>query len=172
MEHAVAEHYQGMPQLDLAFWPNLIFWLIVTMVVLYYVLSKIALPRIANVIADRHEAIANDLEAAADLKQKAEEAEAAYNRALADARADAQGIAAETRASIQKELDAALAKADAEIAARAAESEKRITEIKVSATASVQTVATDTAAELVKALMPGAADAKAVQAAIGNLLKG
>jgi len=88
------EHYEGMPQLDLAFWPNLIFWLVVTMVVLYFLLARIALPRIAGIMRDRHQTVANDLEAAAELKRKAEEAEAAYDKALAEARSEAQKIAA------------------------------------------------------------------------------
>jgi len=79
----VNEYYQGMPQLDPAFMPNLIFWLVVTMVVLYVILDRVAIPRIGGTIEDRHEVISNDLEAAADLNRKAEEAEATYHKALA-----------------------------------------------------------------------------------------
>ena len=43
----------GMPQLDFATFPNQIFWLIVTLVVIYFVLSRIALPRIGAVLAGR-----------------------------------------------------------------------------------------------------------------------
>ncbi len=166
------EYYEGMPQLDPAFMPNLIFWLVVTMVVLYFLLSKIALPRIASIVVDRHEAISNDLEAAADLKKKAEEAEAAYNKALADARAQAQKIAAEAKAEIQAQLADATAKADAEIAAKAAESEARITEIRDSAVKSVEEVAADAAAGIVDALLPGTSDDAAVKAAVATAMKG
>ena len=87
-------------------------------------LSRIALPRIGAVLADRKGTITNDLAAAEELKQKAVEAEKAYNEALATARAEAAKIVAAAKAEIQKDLDAATAKADAEIAAKAAESEK------------------------------------------------
>jgi hypothetical protein len=59
------------------------------------------LPRIASVLAERQGTLTNDLAAAEDLKRQAVEAEEAYNKALADARAESQRIAEETRAEIQ-----------------------------------------------------------------------
>ncbi len=161
----------GMPQLDFATFPNQIFWLLVTLVVIYWVLSRIALPRIGAVLADRQGTIAGDLTAAEDYKLKAKSAEAAYEKALADARAQAQKIVAEARAEIQKDLDAATAHADAEIAARASESEARIGAIRAGALEAVEAVAKDAAAEIVAAL-GGKADAAAVSAAVGARLKG
>ncbi|WP_417248436.1 F0F1 ATP synthase subunit B' [Celeribacter sp.] len=161
----------GMPQLDFSTFPNQIFWLLVTLVVIYFVLSKIALPRISSVLAERSGTILNDIAAAEELKLKAKDAEAAYNQALAEARAEAQKIAQETRDAIQADLDAATAKADAEIAAKAAESEKAIAEIRDDAVDAVKVVAKDTAKELVAAL--GAkADAKSITAAVNARLKG
>jgi F-type H+-transporting ATPase subunit b len=161
----------GMPQLDFSTWPNQIFWLLVTLVVIYFVLSRIALPRIGAVLADRKSTITNDLAAADELKQKAVEAEKAYNDALAAARTEAAKIVAAAKAEIQKDLDAATALADAEIAAKAAESEKTIAEIRDGAASAVAEVARDTAAELVAAL-GGQADAKTVTAAVTARLKG
>ena len=161
----------GMPQLDFSTWPNQIFWLLVTLVAIYLLLSRIALPRIGAVLADRKGAITNDLAAAEELKQKALKAEKAYNEALAQARTDAAKIVAEARAGIQKDLDAALAKADAQIAAKSAESEGRIAEIREGALAAVTEVAKDTAREIVTAL-GGKADARSVAAAVTARLKG
>jgi F-type H+-transporting ATPase subunit b len=169
--HGEAEAAVGMPQLDFSTWPNQIFWLLVTLVVIYFVLSKIALPRIGAVLADRKSTITNDLAAAEELKQKAVAAEKAYNDALANARTEAAKIVAQAKAEIQKDLDAATAKADAEIAAKAAESEKSIAEIRDGAAAAVSEVAKDVAAELVAAL-GGAADAATVTAAVSARLKG
>ena len=99
----------GMPQLCGEWIPNQVFWLLVTLVVMYFVLSKIALPRIAAVLADRKSTITNDLAAAEELKQKAVAAEKAYNDALANARTEAAKIVAQAKAEIQKDLDAATA---------------------------------------------------------------
>jgi F-type H+-transporting ATPase subunit b len=162
----------GMPQLDPEIFPNLIFWLVVALLALYFILSRVALPRIGTVMAERNDAIANDIEEAALLKRRAEEAEAAYNAALAQARDEAHRIAAEAKSQVDKELAGLLAKADAEIAVKTRESEGRIAEIRDSAARSVEEVARDTAAALVNALLPGAADQPALDAAVANRLKG
>lgn len=160
----------GLPQLDFSTWGHQIFWLVVALVVLYFLMSRVALPRIASVIEDRADAIADDLDSAEDFKRKAEAAEDAYNEALAKARVEAQRIAAEARAEVQKELDVALAKADAEIAAQASESEARIAEIRENAKVSIEEVANDTAGALIAAILPDAGDAKAVKAAVKSQL--
>jgi len=161
----------GMPQLDFSTWPNQIFWLLVTLAAIYLLLTRIALPRIGAVLADRKGAITNDLAVAEELTKKAAKAEKAYNEALAQARVDAGKIVAEARAAIQKDLDTALAKADAQIAAKSAESALRIDEIRDGALAAVTEVAKDTAKEIVVAL-GGKADARSVTAAVYALLKG
>ena len=161
----------GMPQLDFSTFGNQIFWLLVTLVVIYFILSRIALPRIGAVLADRQGTITNDIAAAEELKAKAVEAEAAYNKALADARVEANRIIAETKAEIQADLDKAIAKADAGIAAKAAEGEKAIAAIRASAMESVTAVAKDTAKEIVAA-MGGKADARTVTAAVTARMKG
>jgi len=161
----------GMPQLCVDWMPNQIFWLVVTLAVIYLVLSRIALPRIGGVLAERKGTITNDLTAAEELKAKAVDAEKAYQDALVRARAEAAKIVAEAKLEIQKDLDAATARADAEIAAKAAESEKRIGEIRAGAVEAVTEVAKDTAKELVAAL-GGKADARSVTAAVTARLKG
>ena len=166
-----AEASAGMPQLDFSTFPNQIFWLIVTLVVIYLVLSRIALPRIGAVLAERSGTITNDIAAAEELKQKAVEAEAAYEQALADARAQAGAIITEAKADIQAELDVELKKADKKIAAKSAESEAAIAEIRDGAVKSVTQVAKDTAKELVAAF-GGKADAKTITAAVAARLKG
>lgn len=170
-DHAVVEHAQGMPQLDFSTFGNQIFWLIVTLAVIYFVLAKIALPRIAAVLAERQGTITSDIAAAEELKQKAQEAEDAYNKALADARIEAGKIVTAAKAEIQAELDVAAAKADAEISAKAAESEAAIAEIRASAVESVKAVAKDTTKEILGAL-GSKADAKTVTAAVAARMKG
>ncbi|MBT0781605.1 F0F1 ATP synthase subunit B' [Paracoccus sp. pheM1] len=172
--HGAAGHAAsapGMPQLDFTTFGNQIFWLLVILAVIYWVLSRIALPRIGGVISDRQGAITGDLMAAEEFKQKAKEAEAAYDKALADARAEAGKIVAANKAEIQKELDAAIAHADAEIAARAAESEKRIGEIRASAIEDARNVAREVTAALVENF-GGKVDQGLVDAAVDQRLKG
>lgn len=169
--HGEVETATGLPQLDVTTFANQIFWLIITLLVLYWVVAKIALPRIGAVLSDRQGAMTGDLMAAEEFKLKAKEAEAAYDKALADARSEAGKIVAANRAEIQKELDAAIAHADAEIAARTAESEKRIREIRDSADTNAREVARDVTAELVRSF-GGTVDQAAVDQAVDSRMKG
>lgn len=168
-----AQGSTGMPQLDPTSVPNQIFWLVLTLVAIYFILSRVALPRIASVLAERQGTLTNDLAAAEDLKRQAGEAEEAYNKALADARAEAQKIADETRAGIQADLNDAIARADAEIAAKSAESEARIAEIRAGAEQSIEQVARDVAGDVVTAVAPGqSVDADVLAAEIAERMKG
>ena len=157
----------GMPQLDFTTFPSQIFWLIIALTVLFYVLSRKALPQIAGAIEERQDAIEDDLDRAAEFKRRAHQAEAAYEAALAAARAEVARITAEAKAAVQAEVDEVVAKAEAEIAARATESERRINAVRAEAAASVESVARETAAALVGALAPGVTPADdAVAAAV------
>ena len=161
----------GMPQLDFSTFSNQIFWLVVSLVVIYFILSRIALPRIGEALADRAGTISNDLAEAEELKQRALEAEKAYEKALADARAEAQSINVAMRAEIQAQLDVELAKADAQISARTAEAAVALAKIRSTAMVSVKDVAKATAKEIV-AVMGGKADAKTVTSAVNLWMKG
>ena len=169
-EHTTTEA-AGMPQLDPSSYGNQIFWLLVTLGVIYWTLSRIALPRVAAILANREGAVTGDLNAAEDFRQKARDAEAAYDRALAEARAEAQKIVAANRAEIQAELDAAVAEADKRISARAAESEARISEIRASAQDDARQVARDVTAELLASFGASAKPAE-IDAAVDDRLKG
>ena len=162
---------EGMPQLDVTTFPNQIFWVIVTLIVIYFILTRFAIPRIGAILAERQGAITNDIAAAEELKLRAREAEQAYETALAEARAEANRIVEKTRAEIQGDLDAELARADEQIAAKTAESEAAIAEIRAGAMDSVREVATDTAQAVVAALGV-TADEAAVARAVDARVKG
>ena len=161
----------GMPQLDFSSFGNQIFWLVVTLVVIYVILTRVALPRIADVLAERRESISNDIAAAEDLKLKAVAAEETYDKALADARAEAGNIVEGAKAEMKAELATAISKADAEIAEKIVEGEKIIQESRSNALESVEEVAKSTATAIIEAL-GGKDDSKFVDKAVSSELKG
>ncbi|MDA9943421.1 F0F1 ATP synthase subunit B', partial [Paracoccaceae bacterium] len=59
----------GLPQLDFSTFGNQIFWLLVTLIAIYLILSKLALPRIAAVLAERQGTISHDVAMAEELKE-------------------------------------------------------------------------------------------------------
>jgi len=173
-EHAVdiAEHGGGMPQLDFETWASQIFWAAIALFLLYQILAKKIMPRIAGALEDRHNAIADDLDAASTLKVKAEDAQKTYQQALSDAKARANEIADKTRADIQVQIDAANARAEADIAARASEGEERIGAIRAEAGRNAKQIAEETAMAIVEKLAPGSADRGTIAAAVERALAG
>lgn len=148
-----------MPQLDPLDWAPQLIWLALTFGVLYLLMVWVALPRIGNVIDKRAAHIKDDLEAADKLRRETEDAIAAYEQALAEAKQKAHGIVEEGRAKLKAETDAERAKLEKKLAARSAEAEARIDEAKASAMKDVNAVATDVAADIVRQLT-GTAPAK------------
>ncbi|MEL7027744.1 MAG: F0F1 ATP synthase subunit B', partial [Pseudomonadota bacterium] len=108
--HGAAEGI--FPPFDPTYFSSQLFWLTITFVALYFVLSRVALPRIATVIEERRDKIAEDLDHAAELKLESENAVASYEKALADAKAKAVAIAAETREGLDSEISEMQAEVD------------------------------------------------------------
>src|ERR1700675_4126567 len=97
---AHTEHPAGhgaFPPFQSEHFPSQLMWLAVSFVLLYVLMSKVALPRIGAIFAERSRRIGDDLKAAERLKEQSDAAHAAYEKALADARSRAQAIAPETR---------------------------------------------------------------------------
>lgn len=161
-----------MPQLDVNTWPPQLFWLAVTFLVLYFIISKIVIPRTGGVIEGRKNQIDSDLASAQRFKADTDKAVAEYEKALADARGKAHAIAKDTRDKLSAEVEKERSKLDGELAAKIAQAEKTIQATRTKALASVTELATDIAAEIVGRLTGTKASdadaAKAVAKAQGN----
>ncbi len=170
MADAAGEAAKGgsLPQMDVSTFPSQIFWLAVTFGALYIVMSRMVLPRLGAAIEERHDRIADDLDRAAESKRMAEEAEAAYNRALADARAKSQAIAAETRDEVNAEIASLQKSAEQSLSVRTAEAESRIAAMKGAAAAKVREAAADTTRAIVETLIQETPAEAAVEAAIAK----
>ena len=99
------EGSSGMPQLKIEDFAPQIVWLIITFATFYIILSKLALPRIGNVIEERHNRITTDLDKAEEYKAMTEHAIAGYEQALAEARAKAHGIGQDTRDATNADVE-------------------------------------------------------------------
>ena len=148
-----------MPQLNPLDWAPQLIWLLLTFGILYLLMVFVALPRIGAVIDKRAAHIASDLASADKLRRETEEAIAAYEQALAEAKQKAHAIIDEGRAKLKKETAAERAKLEKELAARSAEAEARIEKAKASAMKEVSAVAVDVASDIVRNLI-GTAPAK------------
>jgi F-type H+-transporting ATPase subunit b len=161
-----------MPQLDPAtpFAPQLI-WLLITFLVMFILMWKVALPRIGQVLEARQEKISHDLDRAAKLREEAEEALKAYEAALAEARTSAQSEIAETNAKLQKQAEEREAEVAAKIAKQLEEGESRIAAARDSAMKSVRDVAVDVARSATERLVGSAPDDEALGKAVDATLQ-
>lgn len=167
-----AEHEGGMPQLNFDDYAPQLVWLALTFAALYLLLSRIALPRVAGAIEGRRNRVAHDLDEAARLKREADEALAAYEQALAEARGQAHIIAAEMRERVNAEMAAQRAALDERLEREMAEAEARIRATRDAAMGNVRQIAVETAEALVAKLLgqPVTRDAaaRAVDAELGT----
>ena len=69
------------PPFDVSTFPAQLFWLVITFGTLYFVMSRIALPRVAKILDTRRLRIGNDLDVAAAARLAAQEG---HDTALAD----------------------------------------------------------------------------------------
>lgn len=156
----------GLPQLDAHTYPTQIFWLVVTFVILYAIMSKVALPRIAEVLEERQERIADDIETAERLRSEAAAVQAEYEKALADARGRAQDLFRETTDALAKEQAEAEAETAKKLARKTKTAETRIDKQRTEALESLRTVASETAAAATAKLIGVQPSAEAVDRAV------
>jgi F-type H+-transporting ATPase subunit b len=145
-------------------------WLAITFGALFWIMSRIALPRIAEILEVRRGRIAADLAEAQRLKDESDAAVAAYEKALSEARGRAQGIAGETRDAVARETDANRKALEAELAQKLAAAETQIASTKTAALGNVRGIATDAAHAIVERLTGIAPAAADVERAVDSAL--
>lgn len=142
----------AFPPFDPAYFATQIFWLLLSFALLYFLLSRIFLPRIGETIEERSSRIADDLDTASRMQAEAEQAEKNYEKALSDARAKAHNVAEATRQSVETEIQAELDAADKEAEKQADAAEDRIRAVRSKAMANIESVAAEAAQATVEAL--------------------
>ncbi|MDX2157389.1 MAG: F0F1 ATP synthase subunit B [Hyphomicrobiaceae bacterium] len=151
---APADHgHGGFPPFDPSTFAPQLVWLAISFAALYFVMSRMALPRIASVLAERRERIQRDLAEAERLKSETDSALAAYEKSLADARGKAQGLAKDMRDRVATSMDAERRRVDDANTAKLAATEKQIADTKARALANVDQLAAETASAIVERLI-------------------
>jgi F-type H+-transporting ATPase subunit b len=162
----------GMPQLDYHdFAPQLV-WLAIAFVALYFVMSRLAVPRIADTLAKRQAKIQGDLDAAEKANEETRALVAAYEKRLADAREDARRVTRE-----RGETDSAAAAAHFNelhdrLAKQIDEAEKRIAAQRDDVMAGLEHMARDIGQEVYAKLAGQPADSGALAGKITAAIKG
>jgi F-type H+-transporting ATPase subunit b len=161
-----AEHEGGFPPFKTETYGGQLLWLLITFAALYILLSRVVLPRLSGIIENRRQIIARDLDDAAAMKTRAEEAGIAYEKALSEAKARAHALAQETRAKLSAESEAKRKALEADLGKRLAEAEASIAATKAQAMTNVRAIAAETASAIVERLTGKTPAPQAIEAAL------
>jgi len=160
-------HAKGpFPPFDPATFAPQLIWLTLVFGFLYILMSRVALPRIENILETRRARIAGDLDDASDMQQKARDAGFAYEKTLADAKANAQTLAQQMRDKLAADASVKRKTIEDELNAKLAEAERAIATTKTQAMSHVSEIATSAAADIVAQLTGKPADAQQIARAI------
>lgn len=160
-----------MPQLDLSTFPSQVFWLFVTFAVLYALMAMLITPRIERIVTARQSRVDGDLARAGRLQAEAEATMAAYEKAIADARMQAQATVKATLDRLNQVASERQGQASAQIARRLEEAERRIAAEKNQALASLPQIAAEVAQSAIARLAGKASAGASVAAAVEAVIK-
>jgi len=160
-----------MPQFDPAVWIPQLVWLAITFTVLYLLMSKLALPRIGEVLEEREQRINASLRRAEERKRSADEAVAEYEKTIADVRVRAADLLREARERASAEAAEQHAKLGERLAAQVSAAEERIGEARAAAIAGLRDVAVTVAGAAVERLIGLQVEAGVVGSAVDAALR-
>ena len=170
-EAAGGEAHGAFPPFDPQTFGSQLFWLAITFGLLYYLMAKVALPRIGTILEERNDRIADDLAEAEKLKQETDEAIAAYEQALGEARQKAHGIGHAARDKAKAKIDADRNRIDADLGDKIKAAEAEIATVTNAALAEVDSIARDATEALVQALVGGGAGKAEIADAVNAAMK-
>jgi len=161
-----------MPQLNPEWFASQIFWLIIAFVVLYYLLSRKALPRVAEILEARQDRIAADLDQAQRLRREAEAALSTYEQGIAKAQGEAHALLAEVQGRLQAEAAERQAELDKQLGKQLAEAEAQIATTKERALAEIEDAALGAARAAAARLAGVEVSEQAARTALRRALEG
>jgi F-type H+-transporting ATPase subunit b len=162
----------GMPQLDYHdFAPQLV-WLAIAFVALYLVMSRLAVPRIADTLAKRQAKIQGDLDAAEKANEETRALVADYEKRLADAREDARRLTRERGEADSAEAATLFKDLHDRLAKQIDEAEKRIAAQRDDVMAGLEHMARDIGQEVYAKIAGQPADQGALAGKVTAAIKG
>ena len=164
-----AEGHGSFPPFDASTFPSQLLWLAITFGLFYLFLKRVVLPRVGGILEDRSARISGDLDEAARMKAQADEAVAAYEQELAEAKAKANAIGQQANEASKAEAEAARKKVEESLGKKLAEAEAQIATIKSNAMREVGSIAEETSAAIVQQLTGGKVDKAAIAAAVKSV---
>lgn len=159
------------PPLQTETYGSQLFWLALAFAVLYWAMAKIIVPRLAAIVEGRSDRIAKDLELAGRARAAAEDAATVYEKAVLDARGNAQALATKARDELAAKSDERRKATEADLAKKLSKSEAQIARRKAEAMGNVRDIALETASVIVEQITGRPAVATKVEAVYDSLTR-
>ncbi|MCJ2096141.1 F0F1 ATP synthase subunit B' [Methylobacterium sp. J-072] len=157
VEHTEA-HSGAFPPFETSGFLSQLIWLALAFGLLYYLMDKVALPRIQAILHARAERLRADLDQAQAMKTEADAAGIAYETALRDAQGKARDIAQTTRNELAAEAETKRKALEAELNAKLSSAEATIRTRTEAAMGNVRSIAGEAASAIVERLTGQAPD--------------
>jgi F-type H+-transporting ATPase subunit b len=161
----------AFPPFDTAWFASQLFWLTISFGFLYILMSRVALPRMAGILEHRATKIDGDLEQAAVMQKKAQEAGQAYEQALAKAKLNAQAIGQKAKDDANAEMTHTRQGVESDVSAKIAAAEATIATTKAAALTNVSSIAADAASAIIERLTGKAPSGDVLKSALASALK-
>jgi F-type H+-transporting ATPase subunit b len=142
----------GLPQLDISTWPTQLFWLVVTFIIAYILMSRLVTPKIGSVLENRSATIARDLDSAKAADAEAKATFDAYEKSLADAREAAATQAAAAMAEAKANAQTAEDELSKKLNRKVKTAETKLATMRAEAMENLEDIAADAAGQAVKQL--------------------
>jgi F-type H+-transporting ATPase subunit b len=160
------EEHGAFPPFEPSTYGSQLLWLAITFGLLYWAVSRVALPRIGGIMEERDNRIGADLAQAQALRGETDAAIARYEQALAEARQRAQRIAGEARDRSKADTEAERRRLEAEVNGRMEQAEARIADVKSRALSEVDVIARDATEAIVIALLGSGVSPQTIAGAV------
>lgn len=172
---AAAQHGEGkksgLPQLDPSTYPSQIFWLLVSFVLLYTLMSRVALPRVTEVLDMRQTQRDNNLSRASHLQEDADKIRQTLEAAMASAQAEAQAAMNAREQENAKKLAAESARFLEHARTRIQNAEQNIAKAKEEALHSLADISAEVAADIVQKVSGVAANKNDAKKVVTKLMQ-
>ena len=117
-----------MPQLDFSTFPSQAFWLIISFLLMWLIMSQFIVPKIVDILNQRQRKIDDHLSAAQGFRQSAEEALMKYQQTLKSANEQADKLLYHMQEDLNKKIKQKEEENARQLAAVAADNQKAIEE--------------------------------------------
>ena len=159
-----------MPQLDVSGFPSQIFWLIITFVFLWWLMAKVALPKVGLVLEERQNKINDSLDMAENLRREAGSELDAYEIAISKAHDEARKVINDANQEGTQASANQLAEMRISLTNQIAEVEAEIESVKEKALEDIGQSAREVAISTLDKLVDIKIPAKTLNAAIDNAM--